>query len=481
MVKHFFSLFTLGLLLSVDFRPLPAETATPTPDNVRYVGAVTCQSSMCHGGASPSRDQFTIWSHQDFHSRSYATLVTARSVRIAEALGIAAATESPRCTVCHAPLADVPPSHLASTASATEGVSCEACHSGAAAWLRGHTRYDWTYADRVHAGMRDMRSAFVRANTCVACHQVLDPALVKAGHPELTFELDGQAASEPRHWMEKADWFGPKAWLVGQAVALTQVSQQLRDTTGPDLVSEQKALLWVLQQVPGVDTGNVSADRDAATAAWSNQVAQTVSSQEWSSTKTNDALAALAGTSSSFTDGSVPLAERELRAERLVLGLDRLFKSLHPNPTRRGRRNSPRCSPRCRTALNSIPAVFLLPAKVRRCSDAEEIAAANREPGSLRFPRKRNANSVILSEGERRAHFPSYGRSSRSRRTQLAVRKQVTRMEETFPARGAASRHALEKLDCAIQHLRVKAARSFDCARISRQGKTKISAPLRSG
>src|ERR1700722_8048917 len=105
MVKHFFSLFTLGVLVSVNFQPLPAATVTPTQDNVRYVGAVTCKSSMCHGGASPSSDQFTIWSHQDFHSRSYATLVTARSVRIAEGLGITDATTSARCTICHAPLA----------------------------------------------------------------------------------------------------------------------------------------------------------------------------------------------------------------------------------------------------------------------------------------------------------------------------------------------------------------------------------------
>ena len=267
MVKHFFPIFTIGLLLPFDFQALPAATVTPTQDNVRYVGAVNCQSSMCHGGASPSRDQFTIWSHQDFHSRSYATLVTARSVQIAAGLGIKDATAETRCTICHAPLADVPADHLASGASPTEGVSCESCHNGATAWLRGHTRYDWSYADRVHAGMKDMRSAFVRANTCVACHQVIDPALVKAGHPELIFEMDGQSASEPRHWMEKADWFGPKAWLVGQAVALSKMSEQLGETTGSSLADEQKALLWVLEQVPGVGAANVPADQATATAA----------------------------------------------------------------------------------------------------------------------------------------------------------------------------------------------------------------------
>jgi len=338
MVKHFFSRFAPGAFVSFAIPALYGATAanpsvTPTQDNVRYIGAVTCQSSMCHGGASPSRDQFTIWSHQDFHSRAYATLVTARSTRIAESLGISSATESTRCTICHAPLADLPPGHLASTADPTEGVSCENCHNGAAAWLRGHTRPDWTYADRVHAGMRDLRSAFVRANTCVACHQVIDPALIAAGHPELTFELDGQDASEPRHWTEKADWFGPKAWLVGQAVALREISEQLAKTPDPGMEAQEKALLWFLEQVLRDDLSfaGVSGD-DSAFAAWSNTTAQLISGQEWNSSKSTHALNVLAGTSASFTDDRIPLAERELRAERLVLGLDRLFKAVHPEP-----------------------------------------------------------------------------------------------------------------------------------------------------
>ena len=333
MVKHFFSLFVGGVIVSGHVLPVrganPAgPSARPTQDNVRFVGAVSCQSSMCHGGASPSRDQFTIWSRDDFHSRAYATLVTARSVRMAESLGITAA-ESTRCTICHAPMAALPAGHVASTATPTEGVSCESCHNGAAAWLRGHTRPDWTYADRGHAGLRDLRSAFVRANTCVACHQVVDPALIAAGHPELTFELDGQTASEPRHWTEKEDWFGPKAWLVGQAVALREISERLRENYGPDLVVQEKALVWLVEQMPGVDATNVSADRLGATAAWSNQLAETISGRDWNLAMSNEALIALAATSGSFTDNGVSLAERDLRAERLVLGLDRLYKSLH--------------------------------------------------------------------------------------------------------------------------------------------------------
>jgi hypothetical protein len=345
MVKHFFPLGAWGVIVSLNIPPLHGATAAspsafPTQDHVRIVGAIGCQSSMCHGGASPSRDQFTIWSRQDFHSRAYATLVTARSVRIAESLGLASATESARCTTCHAPFADLSPDHLAPTATATEGVSCESCHNGAAAWLRSHTRPDWTYADRVHAGLRDLRSAYVRANTCVACHQVIDPALVKAGHPDLTFELDGQTASEPRHWKEKEEWFGPKAWLVGQAVALREISLQLSrdEKANTDLVAQQKALFWLLQNANIFITETKPAGSESASviAAFSNQVAQDYSTLDWKPTMSTDALAALAGTSNSFADNGVPLPERELRAERLVLGLDRLFKSLHQEPSAPG-------------------------------------------------------------------------------------------------------------------------------------------------
>src|ERR1039458_3413484 len=93
MVKHFFPRLAWGVIVAFHVLPLHGATAAspsafPAQDNVRFVGGGGCQSSMCHGGASPSRDQFTIWSLQDFHSRAYATLVTARSVRIAESLGL---------------------------------------------------------------------------------------------------------------------------------------------------------------------------------------------------------------------------------------------------------------------------------------------------------------------------------------------------------------------------------------------------------
>jgi hypothetical protein len=309
--------------------------ASPSPDHGRIVGALSCQSSLCHGGASPSRYQYTIWYHNDRHSQAYAALVSSYGVNMAKALGIASPTTDVTCAACHAPLA-LPGADVARTADVTEGVSCEVCHNGAASWLRSHTRADYTYANRVTAGLADLRDTFVRANTCVQCHQAIDPKLIHAGHPALTFELDGQTASEPRHWKEKSDWFGAKAWLVGQAVALRDISAQIDHSAAPlddqskgELTRQQDALLWLLHQVPNAGSAGPP---DSGAGAWSAGFAKSISDQAWSMAMSDQALVALAGTADSFLDAKVDAVDQHARAERLVLALDRLFKATHPLP-----------------------------------------------------------------------------------------------------------------------------------------------------
>ncbi len=75
--------------------------------------------------------------------------------------------------------------------------------------------------------MRDLRNLYVRANACVACHQNLAPELLKAGHPDLFFELDSQSVAEPKHWKDEEPWSGLREWLTGQAVALREMSWAL--------------------------------------------------------------------------------------------------------------------------------------------------------------------------------------------------------------------------------------------------------------
>ena len=175
---------------------------------------------------------------------------------MAETLGLPAAQESSRRTVCHSPFQSVTPARLAPTAHPDESVSCESCHSAAEPWLRGHTRKDWNYAMRVTAGMRDLRSLYVRANTCVACHQNLDSDITKAGHPELTFELDGQSVAEPKHWRDDDPFSGVRAWLVGQAVALREISWALSKNETPDAeeIHRWKGLAWLLAKATAQQT-----------------------------------------------------------------------------------------------------------------------------------------------------------------------------------------------------------------------------------
>ncbi len=306
----------------------------------QFVGAIGCKSSSCHGGAGEKRSQYLTWVQQDFHAKSYAILVNARSARIAEALSLPEAQMSNRCTVCHSPFQSVAPARLASTAHPDEGVSCESCHNAAGPWLRGHTRTDWTYAMRVSAGMRDLRSFYVRANTCVACHQNIDSDIIEAGHPELTFELDGQSVAEPKHWREDDPANGPRAWLVGQGVALREMSWMLANHDTPDAatVARWNALAWLLAKATANQTRLQPIDPPDGTASHAtfttaqneaDLLARQAAAVAWDDHRTDALLQTLMETESEFAVS--PAATRELlhaRAGRLVLALDRLSRAL---------------------------------------------------------------------------------------------------------------------------------------------------------
>ncbi len=324
----------------VKVRPIHAD---------QFVGVAGCKSSSCHGGAGEKRNQYITWLQQDFHARSYAILTDARSARIAETLGlhepkdikeIKAAPESSRCTVCHSPFQSVAPARLMPSAHPDEGVSCESCHGAAESWLRGHTRKDWNYAMRVTAGMRDLRSFYVRANTCVACHQNLDSDIIKAGHPELTFELDGQSIAEPKHWRDDDPSSGLRAWLVGQAVALREMSWDLSKNNMPDAeaAAKWKGLAWLLSKVtaqqanlPVIDPPSDTANRASFASAQeqSDLLARRAAESQFSDDFARQVLHALTATESEFVVSKETSADLLFRrAQRLVLALDRLSVAL---------------------------------------------------------------------------------------------------------------------------------------------------------
>jgi len=318
-----------------------AQTPVATTTLPHYLGAPSCASSSCHGGGGASQNQYLVWSQRDFHSqRPVATLATARSRQIAAALAIDDPTVDARCTTCHAPLAAVPAGRRGPGFTVAEGVSCESCHGPAENWLIAHTRKDWTSADRVYVGMRDLQNLYVRANTCVACHQTVAVPLLKAGHPELIFELDGQSVTEPKHWVEKPGWNRAQTWYVGQAVALREISWQLTRETTPDdhLLARWQALVWLLEKLngvapalPGVGTLATAASPENYQAAQSaaDTAARQAATATWPSDLSAELLTRLAATAGDFTTataGEFPARQ----AERLVLALDRLLLAQTP-------------------------------------------------------------------------------------------------------------------------------------------------------
>jgi hypothetical protein len=333
-------MWVLAVIGFAEPRTLGASDTDSDTRSLKFLGAQSCSSSSCHGGAGTNRNQYLVWSTRDFHHlRPYATLETARSERIAEVLRIGNPSQSQRCTVCHAPFHTVPAGQLHQGAKISEGVSCENCHGPAESWLRAHTRPDWSREDRVHAGTRDLGNLYVRANTCVACHQNVDNDLQLAGHPELIFELDGQAVSQPRHWRRSMDKPGPQIWLVGQAAALREMCWQLarEKSPGDKLAARAAGLFWLVQAASKAEGRWPQIEPDAFAAGtdqlgkvqlWSDQFAKGVSEFHWSEELTRKCLALLAGKGGAFGETRIPASLHARRAERLVLGLDRLVTGL---------------------------------------------------------------------------------------------------------------------------------------------------------
>jgi len=334
--------------------PVCAQTnsADATPPIGPFLGQSSCSSSGCHGGAGEKRGTLIRFNKLDYHTRSAATLNLARSKVIANVLNIDDPPTSKTCTVCHEPFQPLATdAALVKALDPANGVSCENCHGPGEKWLLTHTRDDLTHADRVHAGMRDLQNLYVRANSCVACHQNVSADLLQAGHPELIFELDGQSVTEPKHWREQPNWSGPQTWLVGQAVALRESAWQLTQEKSPTekALNRASALLWLVQTASkindvfpaasGLPTG-LTADSADGAQKWSDEFARAAAAAPWPADATRKCLDLLAGTASNFRETSIPQAAQARRAERLVLALDRLVAGLNDDAACK-RLNSP--------------------------------------------------------------------------------------------------------------------------------------------
>ncbi len=242
-----------GAPLSVTAAGNPASTA-------RHEGVATCASTTCHGAARPLagtpvlQNEYVTWSSFDPHARAERTLRDERSAAIARRLGIGAADRAPACLACHAEV--VPPDQRGAKFQQADGIGCEACHGAAGNWLAVHD--DGTPEARSasrRAGLRALNEPAVRGATCLACHagdtdRVATHAMMAAGHPRLSFELDTftelwRTSGGREHYRRDEDYAARKpepgpavVWLTGLVLASAASVDQVEAAPGRGALPE---------------------------------------------------------------------------------------------------------------------------------------------------------------------------------------------------------------------------------------------------
>jgi hypothetical protein len=116
-------------------------------------------------------------------------------------------------------------------------VGCESCHGPSGKWLAEHYARPATHASNIADGLIALDQPQARANNCLDCHygstnrgQFVTHAMMAAGHPRVSFELDLFSALQQHH-NEDADYRARKGgmnsvrfWAVGQAEAVKRAT-----------------------------------------------------------------------------------------------------------------------------------------------------------------------------------------------------------------------------------------------------------------
>ena len=220
---------TVAFLLVASGAALAAE---PGVVDYKHLGVASCATSVCHGKLSPAPDkhvalnEYQTWTREDRHAQAYRTLELAESKRIAANLGLASASTAPICLNCHAD--NVPSDKRGPKFQISDGVGCEACHGGSEKWIQSHAAESATHKGNVALGMYSSEQPLKRAELCLGCHlgtkdRFATHAIMGAGHPRLSFEMEAYTANQPAHYVVDADYEqrkgripGMNLWLTGQ-------------------------------------------------------------------------------------------------------------------------------------------------------------------------------------------------------------------------------------------------------------------------
>lgn len=225
-------------LLTLSFNAVAAEA------DFRHLGVASCATSVCHGKLAPqpnknvALNEYRIWTQDDRHSQAYRTLELPESKRIAANLGLASAATAKICLDCHAD--NVPAAQRGPKFQISDGVGCESCHGGAEKWIERHAAESATHKDNLAHGMFPTEQPLQRAQICLSCHlgtkdRFATHAIMGAGHPRLSFELEAYTANQPAHYVVDADYENRKGriegmnlWLTGQIESARRLLELLQ-------------------------------------------------------------------------------------------------------------------------------------------------------------------------------------------------------------------------------------------------------------
>lgn len=210
----------------------PGLALEPGIADYKHMGVASCATSVCHGKLAPQSDkdvalnEYRIWQQEDRHAQAYRTLELPESKRIAANLGLPNATAAKICLDCHAD--NVPSDKRGPKFQISDGVGCEGCHGGSEKWLESHAAENATHKDNVARGMYPTEQPLKRVQVCLGCHlgtkdQFATHAIMGAGHPRLSFELEAYTTNQPAHFIVDADYdqrkgriAGMNLWVTGQ-------------------------------------------------------------------------------------------------------------------------------------------------------------------------------------------------------------------------------------------------------------------------
>ncbi len=235
---------------------LAAWSAVAAPD--QHLGVGSCSNAVCHGAVLPNAtpalplNEYVIWSARDAHAKAYETLTNERSKAMAAALGLPDAATAGICLDCHTD--NAPVAKRGPTFQLNDGVGCEACHGGAGRWIDSHAQPGRSHAANLALGMEDLVDPRQRVERCLDCHlgndtQRATHAMMAAGHPRLSFEVDAFTVLMPFHHRPDAAYAKRKAvtppvsnWLIGQAATAVRqldliATDAASDAPFPELVA----------------------------------------------------------------------------------------------------------------------------------------------------------------------------------------------------------------------------------------------------